>query len=191
VDGTVNSPGIIGISGWAQSGKDTFAQVLIEEAGFTRMSFAEPMRQALLLLNPLVTVAGIPLSLVDVVADRGWEGAKRDTPETRGLLQRFGTEVGREMFGTDFWVNYLLDGLEHSKVVITDVRYLNEASAIVRRGGQMLRVERPGVRPANAHPSENSLDDYPNFAVTVPNDRGVAELRAAARMFIAIGNLDA
>jgi dephospho-CoA kinase len=43
---------IIGISGYARSGKDTVANYLVEHHEFTRMAFADAMREALLRLNP-------------------------------------------------------------------------------------------------------------------------------------------
>ena len=47
---------IIGLSGYAQSGKDTVAKVLIEEYGFTRIAFADKIREFLYDLNPQVKV---------------------------------------------------------------------------------------------------------------------------------------
>lgn len=116
---------VIGISGYARSGKDTIAEKLAE-SGYVRGSFADAIREALYRLNP--TIGDEPLkSKVDRL---GWETAKA-IPEVRGLLQRFGTEAGREMFGDNIWIDYLFDSLpDGSKVVIPDVRYPNEADAI-------------------------------------------------------------
>jgi hypothetical protein len=39
-------------------------------------------------------------------------------------------------------------------VVITDVRFANEAAAIRSWGGEIIRIDRPGVGPVNGHVSE-------------------------------------
>ncbi len=165
---------ILGISGWARNGKDTIADHLIAEYGYERVSFAAPMKDALYKLNPKITidgVMGVPLVVgVDVY---GWDGLKEHGPEIRELLQRFGTEVGREMWGEDFWVNAAIDSIEDgSKMVVSDVRYPNEANAIKKLGGEVWRVVRPGYGAANDHPSEHALNDY-EFDRVLDNDGSV------------------
>jgi hypothetical protein len=153
---------VVGIAGYARSGKDTIADYLVENEGYTKISFSTPMKEAMYRLNPRITVNEIQNTALRIGVDvYGWEGLKERSPDIRGLLQRFGTEVGREMFGEDFWVNYALDSIpDGGKAVIADVRYPNEADAIRALGGKVFRVERDGVGPANAHASENALDRY-------------------------------
>lgn len=154
---------ILGLSGYARTGKDTVADYLVEKYGFVRMSFADPMREAVYRLNPLISIAemhGVPLA--SAVDRMGWEEVKVLSPDVRGLLQRMGTEVGRNMFGEDIWVNYLMDkAVQHDRVVIADVRFTNEARAISKTLGYVWRIDRPGVGPVNDHISEVELDDYP------------------------------
>jgi hypothetical protein len=103
----------------------------------------------------------------------GWEGLKERSPDVRGLLQRFGTEVGREMFSEDFWVDYALNSIpDGAKAVIADVRYPNEADAIRKLGGKVIRVQRDGVVAANEHASESALNDY-KFDVVLNNNRDI------------------
>jgi len=163
---------IIGLSGYAQSGKDEIANVLIQQ-GFERAAFADTLREALLALNPM---AGYGIFLNDVVATVGWEEAKRLYPEVRRLLQRMGTEAGRNIFGEQIWVNKTLGKLDPQKhYIITDVRFQNEADAIRDLGGQMWRVTRPGTGPVNGHSSEVDLDNY-GFDYTVENKGDLREL---------------
>jgi hypothetical protein len=153
---------ILGLSGYARSGKDTIANYLVEKYGFTRMAFADPMREALFRLDPPITVAGMAVPLSTAVKGLGWEALKEDSPEVRGLLQRMGTEVGRQMFGEDVWVDYLLtQAMQHDRVVVSDVRFHNEARAIHKTLGSVWRIDRPKVEAANDHISEHDLDDYP------------------------------
>ena len=169
---------IIGLSGYARSGKDTVANYLIENHGFTRLAFADPMREALYALNPSLGTSR--LSLQEVIDEHSWDGYK-DTlfgEEIRVLLQRMGTEVGREMFGEHFWVDYLLNKALDIKgdVVISDVRFLNEAEAIHQANGQVWRVNRPGIEAANSHASEIQMDSFSNFDVVITNDTTIEEL---------------
>jgi len=153
---------IIGLSGYARSGKDTVADYLVEHHGFVKLSFATPMRQALYKLDPEIRdMTGLVYSFRQAVDLFGWEDMKTYFPRYRELMQRMGTEVGREMFGEDFWVEQALKQVERGQdVVLADVRYQNEALAIQEYFGEVWRVERPGVNPANGHTSENDLDDY-------------------------------
>ncbi len=161
---------VVGIAGYARSGKDTIADYLVENEGYTKISFSTPMKEAMYRLNPRITInenVNQPLRIgVDIY---GWEGLKERSPDIRGLLQRFGTEVGRQMFDEDFWVDYALNSIpDGGKAVIADVRYPNEANAIRALGGKVFRVERDGVGPANSHASENALDGY-EFDGTIYN----------------------
>ena len=151
---------IIGLCGYAQSGKDTVAEYLIEHYGYRRVAFADQLRLALYNLNPLVTVGdmmGVPLQTA--VDGLGWESVKVGSPDVRRLLQRMGTEVGRQMWGEDFWVNQAMKNVtKFDKVVFTDVRYPNEYRSIKQREGTVWRVERPGVGAVNNHASETAMD---------------------------------
>jgi hypothetical protein len=106
----------------------------------------------------------MPIYIKDVIDMYGWDGYK-DTkfgPEIRRILQRMGTEVGRNILGENIWVDAVLDTLDdQGRYVFTDCRFKNEASAVVELGGQVWRVDRPGVEPANDHISEIGLDNWP------------------------------
>jgi hypothetical protein len=153
---------IIGLSGYARSGKDTIADYLVENHGFVKLSFATPMREALYRLNPEITdVSNLTYKFKQAVDLFGWEDMKTYFPEYRGLMQRMGTEVGREMFGEDFWVQQALKQVTpEANFVFSDVRYQNEANSVQAAGGEVWRVERPGVKAANDHNSEHDLDNY-------------------------------
>jgi hypothetical protein len=173
---------ILGLSGWARNGKDTVADFLIDNYGYKKLSFAAPMKEALYRLNPKITINNVVNVPIQVGVDTyGWDGLKEHGPEVRRLLQRFGTEVGREMFGEDFWVNAAIDSIEDgSKVVVSDVRYPNEADAIKKLGGQVWRVVRPGFGPANDHESEHAMTDY-KFDVQITNDSGLEFLYSSVK----------
>lgn len=183
-------PTVIGISGYAQAGKDTIGSVLTESAGFVRVAFADALREVLYALNPSVCVQTGPsfvdflwTTVVDVVEDKGWEWAKANS-DVRGYLQRLGTEAGRQILGDDIWVRTAMAKVNGGKYVFTDVRFPNEARAILDKGGQVWRVERPGVAPVNPHPSETALDDWP-FDLVIFNKGTLDDLRE--QVSIALG----
>lgn len=165
---------IIGMSGYARSGKDTIG-IKLTEYGYVRASFADYIREALYTLNPFVSDGRTIKSVID---EFGWEGSKTTHPEIRELLQRLGSEVGRELIEKDLWVNLTFKNLpDGSKIVVTDCRFPNEAAIVKRLGGEMWRVERPGFGAANAHPSETALDTW-KFDRVFNNSGSVEELHA-------------
>ena len=168
----------IGLSGWARSGKDTVADYLVEQHGYVKVSFADPIRESLRRLNPRIQfgdMKNVPLSTA-LGAESGWEYLKEHSPDIRPLMQRMGTEVGREMFHDDFWVDAAIDRVpDGALAVFSDARYPNEADAIRKLGGKVYRVTRFEVGPANDHPSETALDQY-NFDGIITNDSTISAL---------------
>lgn len=153
----------IGLVGRARSGKDTVALHLVERHGHTRVAFADRMRDAVEALNPTIRldVDGLQWTcpLASGLKMYGWEGLKQYSPDIRGYLQRMGTEVGREMFGEDFWVEQALRVASgYEQVVFSDVRYPNEAERIRKEGGVLWRVEREGIEKSDEHTSESLIE---------------------------------
>jgi hypothetical protein len=179
---------IIGLSGYARSGKDEAAKVLVEEFGFTRVAFADKLREVLYALNPMVepSPTSNPVMVQDVIDTYGWDGYKETIygDEIRRLLQRLGTEAGRQTLWDSIWVDAALTGHpDDAKLVVTDCRFPNEAQAIKDRGGVVVRVSRKGVGPANDHPSETSLDDW-DFDYGLTNDGTLEEYQSHVRGFV-------
>ena len=165
----------IALLGKARSGKDTAAAWLVSHRAYTRLAFADPLKEMALGIDPLVsTAAGIHVRLSVLVRDVGWDYAKVNYPEVRRLLQAIG-QTQRE-FEPDYWLNVArrkLNGAErwNLPVVVTDVRYQNEAEMLKARGFRLVRIVRPGTG-GDSHASENELNDYP-VDVTIHNDRSL------------------
>lgn len=162
---------IIGLSGYARTGKDTVANILSYSFDFKRIAFADSIRQALYTLNPLIAHDGGVTFLQCLLEDNDWDDLK-DNKEIRRLLQRLGTEVGRDMFDENIWVHTAFKKIQASasqNIVITDVRFLNEAMALRDMGAEIWRINRPGVCAINNHKSETDLDNF-NFDVVIEND---------------------
>jgi hypothetical protein len=173
----------IALIGRARSGKDTVAARLVAQ-GYTRVAFADPLKRALLGMNPYVpTGPGITVRLESLIADVGWDYAKDHYPEVRRLLQHTGQTI-REL-DPGFWVSAALDEIAGiwSPVVVSDVRYPNEAEALRVRGFKIVRIVRPDAGPlpggASAHDSETALDNYVPDAL-IYNGGSLAELHSRA-----------
>lgn len=150
---------LIGLVGYAGSGKDEAAKYLVEERGFTRVAFADPLKA--------------------VASAIGWDGRKDDIG--RRLLQDLGL-AARQYINADVWLNAGLETIDATpgSVVVTDCRFQNEIDAIRARGGVVWRVDRPGVGPANGHVSEHEWTTIEPDAVIV-NDGTIRDLRERMR----------
>lgn len=99
----------------------------------------------------------------------------------RQLLQKFGTEVGRNI-SPDLWVIALINSYIEAKSngyeedwIVTDVRFKNEAEAIRENGGILIRLNR-NTGFNDQHSSETALDDYKNFDLIIDNNGTLDEL---------------
>ena len=147
---------IIGLTGYAQSGKDSVANILVENYGYQRVAFADPIRDLLYATNPMLKEGYRVQGLVDVY---GWDRVKVDYPEARRLLQDLGVGA-RKTFGDMFWVQQALRQVNfEGNYVITDVRYPNEAKAIrTYDDSQIWRIKRTGIGAVNSHESESAME---------------------------------
>lgn len=143
---------IIGITGVAGSGKDTAADYLVSKYGFTKVSFAA-------ILKNMLSVAGLP------------EPSNRDDKEKnvegfdftwREAAQTLGTEWGRSL-DENIWVKLTMASLEDGKnYVFSDVRFDNEALAIIRKNGVTVQINGRSVDLGqnSVHVSERGVDEY-------------------------------
>lgn len=137
-------PTLIGIGCTQRVGKDAIGAYLVERHGFVRVAFADFVRDLAREADPAV-IGGIGLNLL--VEGSGWESAKA-VPEVRQFLINLGVGA-RKVLGDDVWmeagrrkIQELLD--DGRSVVVTDVRFPNEADMISFLGGELWDVKRPG-----------------------------------------------
>jgi hypothetical protein len=142
---------IIGLTGYAGSGKSSAARHLVEKHGFTLVKFAGPLKQMMRCLG---------------LGDREIEGDLKEQPHRvlnyrtpRYAMQTLGTEWGRDLIGKNLWVDAAMASAERvldqgGRVVLDDCRFPNEASAIKDYGGAIIKVLRPRTDPISAHVSE-------------------------------------
>jgi hypothetical protein len=155
----------IALCGKAGSGKDTVAAHLVAAHGYTRLAFADPLKEMALEVDPFVQlVGGEAIRLSRVVQLHGWDRAKEWCPEIRRTLQHMGQTVRQR--DRSFWIRALLRDAVRvpGPIVVTDVRYPNELAAMQRAGYEPVRISRPGAGLSGAagqHDSETALDAAP------------------------------
>ncbi|KOG22006.1 hypothetical protein [Streptomyces viridochromogenes] len=175
----------IALTGLSRAGKDSVAARLVEAHGYVRVAFADKLKEAALKADPLIPhMQGdrqLTTRLSEVVRLVGWEYAKDDLPEVRRFLQDYGQTI-REI-EPQFWIRAAGFAVRAAHaagkpVVVTDVRYQNEADFLTVNGFRLVRVERPGQTPGQ-HRSEREMLDYPADR-TITNGGSLEALAALA-----------
>lgn len=186
---------LLGIHGKKRSGKDTVGQYLENKYGFNKHAFANKLRELALGINPIVyTTSDDYIKLYDFINVYGYEEAKKQQ-DIREFYQDLGIAV-RKTFGKDFWVDELWKVLIkkydtydsavsepdefkslvlpniQSNVVITDVRFENEAQRIRDYSGYIIHLIGRGEE-GDEHISEKPLP--PQFTQFALDNSGTEE----------------
>src|ERR1700722_6841689 len=107
---------VIGLCGRARVGKDTAAAHIEAKYGWRRVGFADELKR--------------------IAAEYfGWRGSRHPTdPKGGSVLVGVGEMMRREV-SEDFWINKAAEKLfSHDRIVVSDVRYPNEADWIRKHG---------------------------------------------------------
>jgi len=187
---------VVAVVGSARHGKDTFAEILLEEHGFKRISLADELKRDVARLWPYPEYqvefderGRISSPHADALMDSNLKDRRRTT------WQRFGTEGRREIF-PDFWVwrwaflavRSAVDGWPG--VVVADLRFPNEERAmreldakivgIQRRDSEGFLYQAPGID--YSHGSEIHIPQIVERAdVVIQNDGSLERYQSEAR----------
>lgn len=157
--GEVRPPLLLALSGHAGAGKDSAATYLEDQYAFAVIAFAEPLLDMLGGLLPHADVDGawlIERSLKELpmpVLGKSYRTLARTLGDAlRAIDPEFFVRIAVHR------VRQALD--QGSNVVVTDVRYPNEAAALEQMGAHAVRVFRPAAhRPELVpHSSEAHVD---------------------------------
>lgn len=189
---------ILGLAGRAGAGKDTGADVLCEAHQFYRFAFADPVRKEItdafcidpaLFLRPYKEHKTAALAVdrctdrnfVTVVAKLGQSIAVPRSP--REIMRWWATEYRRAQ-NPHYWTRKAGDTLHDAlrrgfrRVVITDVRFKNEADFIRYHGGRVWMISRASSESAPAnHQSESELTSIAPDVV-IENNRSMTAFAA-------------
>ena len=190
--------GLIGFTGRAGSGKDTACDYAVSDHNATKFAFADPLRKIALSIDPVVGWSdGDSFHYSQALEGYGYAGSKELFPEFRRFLQRLGTEGLRDNVDQDFWVNLaereILGHLgsadsDRTLMVISDVRFANEAEMIRHNGGIIVRVDRgeDGLTEGLAsHASETELESI-DADLTIMNNGPFDQLFASVDTAVAV-----
>lgn len=186
---------IVGISGKAESGKDTAAGFIVKVFQRPRRtSFADALKVEALKLWVAPGGGGEqhPYRLFiqgeSILSEDQLLALANDlkaSPAFRTFLQDHGHKRRQEH--EDYWIVAAYDRHSrlhgHRPMVIADVRYKNEADWVRNAGGILLRVERHNHQNSltaeqRSHPSETDLDDYEHFNGFLNNEGNPVEFLA-------------
>ena len=176
---------LIGITGRAQSGKDTVADWLKDEHGYRVFAFADPIYE---MVDLLARSLGHNF-LFTGTARSFWSDYKNVylTPEfsVRRALQTLGTDWGRHQ-SPDIWIRAMDQRVRSTppeeNIVIPDVRFDNEVRFVHRFShSRILRIERPDLPDLGAawKEHESEMQRLP-FDHMITNDGTVNDLRNKA-----------
>lgn len=151
------APQVIGICGGKGQGKDTVAQHLTRVYNMEQLAFASPVKTAL-------------IAMFGVSSDLFYDPALKEVPSDellghtpRRLMTTLGTEWGRHTIDQELWVKLLARRLDIAlrggfNVVVSDVRFDNEARVVLDRGGEIWHVTgRPPIYSQSDHASEGGV----------------------------------
>ena len=131
---------LIGIAGPARAGKDTVAQYVCTNLLYRHYWFAKPLKEA---ARHMFGLSNRQLyGDLKEVKDKRWKKSPRK------ILQTLGTEVARDMFHKNIWIlraEQEFINCDRRGMVISDVRYENEAKWIRKMGGVIVHVRRKGA----------------------------------------------
>jgi hypothetical protein len=161
---------------WGGSDTDTLAEVLSGRQGpFKDQSSA--LDAALLSTQIVRNATGRP-------------DAGRRTPRMRVLLQRLGAEWYVDGHWTDAVIADCVVAGDNHQVVLTTVRFPDEAQNVLDHGGVVVRLDvspteqakrlprRDGFIGSNAvlnHPGESALDTWPGFMMRIDTEQHQVE----------------
>ena len=164
-------PRLIGFAGKARSGKDTAGEYLVDNYNFLRYSFAQPLKDA----------TKIMFGLTDEQIKDKEKAAEPWGRSPRELYQKLGTDIARSI-DVNVWVKgadmFMKRNPSHS-VVVTDVRFSNEAFWIRSQGGLVvfLHSDTRGIFEGGGHSSENGLEGS-DVDIVLQNDGTIEALYA-------------
>ena len=157
---------IVSLSGLIGSGKDTVADMLVEQHGYKRESFAGTLKDVVAVMfnwdREMLEGKTEQARKQREVVDQWW--AKRlGIPQLspRWVLQHFGTEVVRQHFHNDIWVATLENKLRKmgdNNIVISDSRFSNELAMLANAGAVTVCVSR-GPKPEWWELAKQAMDN--------------------------------
>jgi mannosyltransferase OCH1-like enzyme len=168
---------LIGLCGKKYHGKDTVGDYLVKEYGYTKISFADKLKE----------VCKVMFNFTD---EQLYGSKKEEVDEfwkvtPRLAMQFIGTDLFREQLNkimphieNNIWIEivrkYILEN-KYKKIVICDVRFENEAKMIRELSGTIIKITRSSMTSKDEHQSETEIDKI-KFDDEIINDGSIPDL---------------
>jgi len=199
-------PRIIGFCGKKGAGKDFVSGILsrmLKERGrtVTLIAFADPIKRfcqdALGIGSELLWADNYKKEFLTrfrwgdfpdwVMEGPVGERAGMGKLSVREVVQLVGTEFGRKVWGEDIWtkaMEWRIDKIRSDYILITDVRFPDEADMIRKYGGNVISVQGRGIK-GDSHSSETSIDKIvPDAIITNGKEDDASSLTAKMNMIL-------
>lgn len=178
---------LIAFTGKAGCGKDTATEYLARTRRFYQASFAEKMK------NAVKNMFDLPDSAVFGTKDEKElpipHLSKKKQISGRFLMQTLATEWARDTVDPDVWIYDVAKKWDTMKnipgfggMVISDLRFNNEAKWILSQGGVVINIASPAEEVINGiqgHASESGVSDCYMAATIVNHKTGFDDFYAA------------
>ena len=202
---------LIGFIGAAGSGKDEAGKIA-KEYGFIKKCFSETLKKQLIkeflipykinyknknlygsqedkeeYLKQKFTQFTYPEWYDSFYQEHCYESAIYWSFNMRSLMQFFGTEVYRNLYGKNYWINKTFDNLDSDGLYYnSSVRFVNEANAIKNLNGYLIKIIRSNAPKISnmSHSSEAESNLIENVDYVIYNDGTLDEFHDACRKII-------
>lgn len=180
----MTTPQIIGLYGPSRAGKDSVAEILVDDFGYEQRAQAAAIRKILLGLDPVISDnKGTYFTMQHLFQahNENWDEVKAASSESVDYMIRLG-QTCRDVLGLDVWLNTAFPPIgSDKKVVISDIRQPNEYEAVKARGGEVWKIVRPGVEKRGM----DGLLDHLHFDAVLFNNGTLSDLRGMVQANIA------
>ena len=161
---------LLAVLGRKRSGKDTFSDYIIQNYGFIKYSFADPLKKGIQAFFNLSEEQLYDEKLKETIDER-WGVSPRT------LFQIIGTDIFQHSIKSFLpelkgeprthwvilfkeWYLELLKTNPNALVIVSDARFLHELNEIKELGGIVIKVIRPlSEINGDLHQSENEIDE--------------------------------
>ena len=192
---------IIGLCGYKGSGKDTFADYIVQNDNYIKIAFADYIKNALMELFDW-DITSFEQNNKEV-EDTYWG----TTP--RMMCQQLGTDFLRihckdkisqkfllpnnEEYKSSFHIKRINKDIikyyninSETKIVITDIRFQDEADYVKKLGGIVVKINRPNLKKNafSSHSSESNIDNINNIDFQIDNSGTISQFIKKIRLIV-------
>lgn len=163
---------IIGFTGKKKAGKDTASLILINKHNFISLAFADPLKKGAKELFDLSDEQLHDQTKKEIIDER-WNMSPRQ------ILQWLGTDILRNNISDEIFITNMKNKLKnnsHKYIIITDVRFDNEAEMIKNLGGIIININRNNIDESkDNHITESGINSK-YIDINIDNNGTIDEL---------------